>query len=891
MTAPDFLFRLHATNGIYLGTGILVSPLHILTCTHVLNFESPVEARRGAQKFTATVVARSPETADDLALLKVDDVLGDPPAWRHAVSDGASIQLKGFAKVDATESEFDERPDKVNSPATSENGWTKSAFAHSGAAPGMSGGIAWEQVGLGYCVGLIQLGGKVAHRTILIGPGKIARFLAPHGVALAGCPSGFPIADIDHESRMRDLHRQRVRSENSTVELKGFKGTNAHTTFPIQDFYVPLSNPNGKSLEQVFRRDQCLVVEGMAGSGKSTFLKHLAWTLAAEPDKFPVPIKVVALDATINGLLGRHPKVCQPSDPRWLAIHAAGKDWERRQDFMERQLARPGAVVLLDGFDEALDERHRARLRELLQSAQDEYPDCRFVLTSRPGVYGGTRTVPNFHTDSVRPLSKDDRTVFFRNWCNCAYRDNPSEGEAKREDLSKQVEGNPAIREMAASPMMLTALAVIHWNEGRLPEDRVKVYESIVGWMVFAKLHQERTLNPEQRLALLQVLAYGMQTEPTGRLTRAERGQALQILLPSLKGNRQAANDFLNQEEPDSGIIVGLADDDVQFRHLTLQEYLASQDLWNNTQDEQDCILTDPRRYGQHWREFLNLFALGAKKQSTIQRIYAKLLGAAKNESLANKARTVSMIRGMVRHRRERETDIESPLYMEFVRAMFGLFQGKADGENLDPFARADAAEAWELLVGDTSRLRLPSDHDYWEPIAGGQGLGRNPVTVHEYGHYLARNKSASVPKTWKEQESFPHRPVVYVSFHDAVAYCKWWSAETGKAIRLPGDYEWQNAAAGEYSWGDEEPDYDRANYDWKIKRPTPVGLFPKGNVPRTQIADMAGNVWEWGHEQVVRGGSFLNDSWYLRAAVRNFVVPDVRNYILGFRCLRAVFP
>lgn len=39
------------------------------------------------------------------------------------------------------------------------------------------------------------------------------------------------------------------------------------------------------------------------------------------------------------------------------------------------------------------------------------------------------------------------------------------------------------IKRMARNPVMLTALAVVHWNERRLPEQRADLYASIVVWL------------------------------------------------------------------------------------------------------------------------------------------------------------------------------------------------------------------------------------------------------------------------------------------------------------------------------------------------------------------------------------------------------------------------
>ena len=61
-------------------------------------------------------------------------------------------------------------------------------------------------------------------------------------------------------------------------------------------------------------------------------------------------------------------------------------------------------------------------------------------------------------------------------------------------------------------------------------------------------------------------------------------------------------------------------------------------------------------------------------------------------------------------------------------------------------------------------------------------------------------------------------RPVIKVSWYDAIAYTEWLSDQTGETYRLPTESEWEYAArAGTgtaYSWGD-SIDYDRATLRW----------------------------------------------------------------------------
>jgi formylglycine-generating enzyme required for sulfatase activity len=201
-------------------------------------------------------------------------------------------------------------------------------------------------------------------------------------------------------------------------------------------------------------------------------------------------------------------------------------------------------------------------------------------------------------------------------------------------------------------------------------------------------------------------------------------------------------------------------------------------------------------------------------------------------------------------------------------------------------------------------RLYLPDYH-----------IAKTPVTSAQYWAF-AQSASHKQPGTWKGKQPPQGRkdhPVVNVSWHDTVAYCKWLAQVTGKHFRLPSEAEWEKAARGTdgriYPWGNEPPDESRCNFDFKIKETTLVGSYPQGASPYG-LLDMAGNVYEWCHslyrpylynatdgregaggwddERVLRGGAFNSDARYVRCASRYRYSPDYRNYYAGFRLVLA---
>jgi len=199
--------------------------------------------------------------------------------------------------------------------------------------------------------------------------------------------------------------------------------------------------------------------------------------------------------------------------------------------------------------------------------------------------------------------------------------------------------------------------------------------------------------------------------------------------------------------------------------------------------------------------------------------------------------------------------------------------------------------------------------------------MGQTEVTFNEYDKY-AQSMSKSKPDD--EGWGRGNRPVINVSWYDAVAYAKWLSQQTGYIYRLPTEAEWEYAArAGtetEYWWGD-TASHEYMNYSgdtWgglakgkdRWKYTAPVGSFEANPF---NIYDTAGNVWEWvsdiyssdyysssprsnpkgpggdgtGRNRVLRGGSWFNLALYARAAIRYDDTPDYRNSELGFRLVR----
>jgi len=213
----------------------------------------------------------------------------------------------------------------------------------------------------------------------------------------------------------------------------------------------------------------------------------------------------------------------------------------------------------------------------------------------------------------------------------------------------------------------------------------------------------------------------------------------------------------------------------------------------------------------------------------------------------------------------------------------------------------------------------------HWVGIQKPIAMGRYPVTVGEWRAFVQATGWRQAGEVDWDAPGFAQtdrHPVVGVNWFDAIRYVRWLSEATGKSYRLPTEAEWEYACrAGTktaFSFGDTITT-DQANYDGNFtynggargvyrRGTTPVGMFPANP---WGLFDMHGNVWEWvqdavhdnyegapldgsaweeGGDQarrVLRGGSWLYNPRYLRAALRNGFSAALSNDIVGFRVVR----
>ncbi|NIM11161.1 MAG: SUMF1/EgtB/PvdO family nonheme iron enzyme, partial [Candidatus Aminicenantes bacterium] len=515
-------------------------------------------------------------------------------------------------------------------------------------------------------------------------------------------------------------------------------------------------------------------------------------------------------------------------------------------------------------------------------------------------------------------------------------------GESNATDMIKDIQQHEHAAIFTENPLLLTALCIFYLVGGkRIPDQRADLYDRIVGNLLYRRFHDPGDKDKVNRVReFLMLLAFNMQTNHVKSIEACDAAGFLKQKYPQNQNEpppdyKKRLEALFDEIEPMCGLLNRLASGEIEFTHLTFQEFLAANHMLDRDIDYKKYL------EDSWWKETILLYTglmnLSMKKRSN------DMVG----DMLKMKAPLRIQLLGAEALRDFQPSKREGPVVELAIKKLLTIIQADAElrerfdaGEILgalgDP--RINVLSPPMVLVesGEFIRGSDESDEDDEKPerriYLDKFMIGKYLVTNQEFKVFIEDggydNKELWAPEgwQWRKKENIvepglwhdrkwngPNFPVVVISWYEACAYAEWLSRKTGDRYVLPSEAQWEKAARGSegfsYPWGKKWKEDHCNSVECGVGRTSPIGMFPKGESPYGCM-DMAGNVWEWcadwyekdyykkspdqnpqgpgdGSDRVVRGGGWFNARWYCRAACRNARRPAFRFYYYGFRLAR----
>ncbi|MBI5119327.1 SUMF1/EgtB/PvdO family nonheme iron enzyme [Candidatus Poribacteria bacterium] len=683
----------------------------------------------------------------------------------------------------------------------------------------------------------------------------------------------------------------------------------------------------GVDIEELAASSEWLVIRGQAGSGKTTLMKHLAYSIIRKKNEYGLneylPVLIFLRD--IPEIIPRRKGLVPGAQ---AAEEILTEYFRRKCDGLDIELikafCREGkAIFLVDGLDE-IEAPFREFTIDCLVSFRSEFPRSKMILSGRP--HGIDATVTDRLGDKcadISSLNSDQVRLFIGKWFEW---DPELLGKGKsKEDMFSEIYEHQRGEELMSTPLMLTAACILYHYDKKLPEQRAELYERIVSNLIYKRFHD----NAGAVLDLLMKIAYESHREKQKTFSKRFAVDLMTEQHPAKADETERQyiarlGEEFDEIEQHCGLL-RLDGAEHSFWHLSFQEFLAARQIVERKRS-QEFAQAIKKYWDDEWfEETLRLF-IGHLSNS--------------NRAEAN---------GIVEDELKRD---EQPPFRHWRLAAKALFDIQPDRRDKQVAEKAQErllevikeqeeakvlADAGDTLgwLGDTRDLKefVAIEGSKYKLKELGKAslsafeISKYPVTNQWYDEFIKaggyKKEEFWTPEGWKwvdkekRQEpdywhdrawKCPNSPAVGVSWYEADAFCRWLgvSRKDGYTYRLPTEQEWQAAAAGkegrEYPWG---PWCENCcnTRESEIRKTSAAGIFAKGATPEG-VTDLAGNVDEWtcsDYESkkqrvdftpdeagpVLRGGSWGDIREAARCSFRTGDFPNTRYFDMGFRCVR----
>ena len=307
---------------------------------------------------------------------------------------------------------------------------------------------------------------------------------AESALELSSAPLEIPSAYRNWVSdHCKTLNIDKLREESEIIQIS------------LTEIYIPLfaALPGAKKIrrdklgverqidiEKLASTKDRLLVQGQAGTGKTTLLKHMAYTVIHKTNEYALndylPVLVFLKDLqTIAGEITAktaNSRTARELLEAYMTETDNGLDMGILMEFVDKGRA----LFLIDGLDE-IDPEFQNLAARSMADFMATHEGNKIVLAGRPhGLNGGVSERFGEHRVNIRKFTIKQVELFINKWFEAVYDSGSKICRKTAEEMICEIKDHPGIERLIDNPLMLTAVCILYHDWKKLPCQWAELY-------------------------------------------------------------------------------------------------------------------------------------------------------------------------------------------------------------------------------------------------------------------------------------------------------------------------------------------------------------------------------------------------------------------------------
>jgi len=359
-----------------------------------------------------------------------------------------------------------------------------------------------------------------------------------------------------------------------------------------------------KSTNSIINLDHNSIIIGEPGAGKSTLFKTLS--------------KEIIEQNSLRNDIEFYPIILTFQDLRNTAFNLEEsvveyfkKDWNiDLQIDGNKILHERNCVIFIDALDELPQKKQKELALKTINEFHSKFPEIKIICSSRPSDYLFYNCKDlGFRYLEINPVDRRQIEVFLNNY----FADNI--GKSKR--LLKSLQDTGILEKLPKTPMTIALITILFdEKEIEIPATITDLYRQFVD-LLLGRYAPESTIEIIEigiKHRLLCHIAKGLHSKKKQSISKAD----LKIVLAEYSKERGQNFDIeliLEDLIVNSGLLFSNEKEELQFKHLSFQEYFTAYEIFHHRQAEVDLFV---KNFNNLWWQNVAIFYAGMSKDAPL---------------------------------------------------------------------------------------------------------------------------------------------------------------------------------------------------------------------------------------------------------------------------------